>query len=62
MRWQVGCSPHNRRPGECNLGPSLTLEPNIEHFLGVPTVTQEVEQGCNLLQEPLVENFEVWVE
>ena len=38
----------------------LTLEPNIENFLGEPTATQEA--GENLLQEPLVENYEVWVE
>ena len=43
MRWQVGQSPQNRRPTECDLGPPLTLEPNIEHFLGELTATQEVE-------------------
>ena len=60
MRLQVRQSPHNRKPTEYDLGPPSILEHNIEHFLGEPTAAQEAEE--NLLQEPLVENYEVWVE
>ena len=38
------------------------LEPQLEYFLGEPTITQGAEGGCNLLQEPFVENYEVWLE
>ena len=62
MRWQVGRFLHRRKPTEYDLGLPLSLEPDIEHFLGEPTTTQEAERGCNLLQEPSVEKYEVLVE
>ena len=62
MRWHVGQSPDRREAEECNLGPPPALEPELEHFLGELAVTQEAEWGCNLSQEPSVENYEVWLE
>ena len=62
MRWHMGWTPNRRRAEECNLGPPPTLEPEVEYFLGELAVAQEAEGECNLLQEPSVENYEVWLE
>ena len=62
MRWHVGSSPDRRKAEECNLGSPPMLEPELEYFLGELTVTQEAEGRCNLLKEPSVENYEVWLE
>ena len=52
MRQQVGQSFYNRKPAECNLGPPLTLKPDIEHFLGEPTARQENEGGTTSCKSP----------
>ena len=62
MRQHVGWFSNKRKAKEYNLGLPLTLEPNLEYFLGEPAVTQEAEWGCDLSQEPSVENYEVWLE
>ena len=62
MRWHAGQSPDRRKAEQCDLEPLPTLEPKLEHFLGEPAVMQGVERGCNLSQEPSVENYKVWLE
>ena len=42
-----------RKAEQCDLGPLLTLEPDLEHFLGEPAVTQGAEGGANCLKSPL---------
>ena len=62
MRQHAEESPDRGKAKECDLGPPMTLEPNLEHFLGEPAVVQGAEWGCNLSQEPSVENYKVWLE
>ena len=53
MRWHVGQSPERREAKECDLEPPPTLEPKLEHFLGEPALTQEVEGGAICCKSPL---------
>ena len=62
MRWYVEQSPNREKAKECDLEPPPTLEPDIEHFLGELAVMQGAEGGCELSQEPSVENYKVWLE
>ena len=62
MRQCMGQSPNRWKAEECDLGPPPTLGPELEYFLGELTVTQEADGGCDLSQEPFVENYESWLE
>ena len=62
MRWHGEWSTNREKAEECDLGPSPTLEPDLEHFLGKPAVAQGAEGGYKLSQEPPVENFKLWLE
>ena len=56
MWWHVGLSANRRKADEGDFGTPPTLESKLEYF------TQKAEEGCNLSQEPFVQNYEVWLE
>ena len=43
MRQHAEQFPNREKAKECDLGPLSTLEPDLEHFLGEPAVTQCAE-------------------
>ena len=46
---------------DLDLGPSLKLELDIEHFLWEPATMQEEEEGSDPLWEPPVTEYENWI-
>ena len=53
MRWCAEQSTNKEKAEECDLGPPLTLEPNLEHFMGESAVTQGVEGGIQIISRAL---------
>ena len=62
MGQHVEWSTNKEKVEECDLGPLLNQEPDLEHFLGKPAVMQGAEGGSELSQEPSVGNYVVWLE
>ena len=62
IRWHAEQPPNREKAEECDLGPPLTLEPDLEHFLGELAVLQGAEGVCEFSQEPSVENYKAWLE
>ena len=58
----MGEAPSRSETTECDLGPPLTLQPELESFLGEQTATGGLEEGCALPPESSIEIYEVWVE
>ena len=53
MGWHAEQSTNREMGKECDLGPLLILEPDLEHFLGEPAVMQGAKGGADCLKSPL---------
>ena len=45
-----------------NLGPTPTLEPELEHFLQTPTTMWDTRDRQGLLLKPSINNYDMWLE
>ena len=55
-------SVHGQASDDLDLGPPLDLGPDLKYFLWELATMQREDRGSDLSQEPLVNDYEEWVE